>query len=350
VNAAADLDALKADLPAMLSTLSVQRPGNHLACCFCGNADALSIHHAEAGWRFRCHRCGAAGTLVDAVALLERCTPADAIKRLCGTSYTPKAKPHFAPAPPAEAVPPIPDRERLRRFLACAQTELAASEVALGFVAKRGLTLDACNALGLGFVAEARFKEWPGCPLRNAWVIPVSYPSGKEYPAFAAEAVAIKLHLEAPPPKSPKSLWAPFGTDRDALTGKTRNGLATLWPCPESGEFAERCAILEAEARLSAEDATALAGAACGFLYLTEGELKAAACIAAGKDAVSVTAGASFRWTPGLLARLTGRRVCVLFDDDNAGRRFRDTALTALANAALELKAVTFGRKEGHNA
>lgn len=337
----ADLTALKSDLPGLLEALGLERAGDHCPCCHCGSRDALSVHHTESGWRFNCHACGTAGSVIDAVALADRCTPAEAIKRLAGPS-TPRRKSNAAPAPrpPPEPKPPKHDRARLDRFLAEARRTLRTDqEVQDRFMhGKRGLTLAVCEALGLGFLPRVTFKEWPSWHLENCWAIPVAADE-------SGRPVAVKLHCETPAPKSPKSLWAPFGTEVDPLTGKARHGFATLWPCPELGQFAERRAIMEIDGKLSAEDAQTKAGADIGFVYLTEGELKAAAVLTAGKDALSVTAGASFHWTPALLARLAGRRCCVVFDDDDAGHRFRDNALAALSGVALELRAVSFGQK-----
>jgi len=85
VTAPADLDAVKADLPGLLAALGLEKPGNHLPCRFCGNRDALSVHHTESGWRFRCHRCEAAGSIIDAVALGEGLAAGTAIRQLAGT-------------------------------------------------------------------------------------------------------------------------------------------------------------------------------------------------------------------------------------------------------------------------
>jgi len=343
----ARLDDLKQDAAALLAVLCLERPGNHGRCVFCENRDAMSVHHSEAGWRFKCHSCGAAGSIVDAVALAENCTPADACKRLAGTGHTPRRpgppRRHTFTAP-REPLPPVPDESRLQALLHRAtETLFSNTELQRRWLGKRGIPLAVAQAHGLGFMPWARFTGWKHA-VRDTWVIPISDAAGK--------VLALKLHRENPPPKAPKCLWAPFGTEpKDG----PRHGWATLWPPPETywpdDLFQERAGILEFDAKLPRAEAEAAArldvGHALPWLYLCPGELKALAVIGAGCQATSITAGESHRWTPGFLSRLAGRRLCVVFDDDPAGHRFRDTTIAALRCTASELKAVTFGRKEG---
>jgi hypothetical protein len=103
---------------------------------------------------------------------------------------------------------------------------------------------------------------------------------------------------------------------------KPRHGFATLWPPPETFDVAEK-------------------------LYLLPGELKALAVLGAGRAATSITAGESTRWTPGLLARLAGRRVVIVYDDDPSGIRFLATTTAALKGWAASVSKATFGRKVG---
>jgi hypothetical protein len=62
----ADLSAAKADLPALLGVLGLERAGNHGPCRFCDSRDAMSIFASDAGWGWRCHACHAAGDIVSA--------------------------------------------------------------------------------------------------------------------------------------------------------------------------------------------------------------------------------------------------------------------------------------------
>ncbi len=301
------LDSIKADLPSLLDVLTVQRPGNHCPCRFCGSHDALSIFQGEDGWAFLCHSCWAAGDLFNAVALIENCSSAEAFRRL-GIHDSVKYGNRLQRIQPTklEPVTPVPDRERVYRL-----SEMALTNVFEGradkWIAKRGITKDFVQRRPiLGFVVTAKIIGWKN-PLRNAWIIRVCTPDG--------QCVALKGHRENPPEEMSKGFWLPVGTEPAA---KPRHGYATLWPPPEW---------------LPASD----------WLYLCPGELKAAAVLSAGRNATSVTTGESFRWTPAQVARLMGRRVCIVFDDDKAGHHFRDNALNALNDTATELKAVTFG-------
>ena len=80
------------------------------------------------------------------------------------------------------------------------------------------------------------------------------------------------------------------------------------------------------------------------WLILTPGELKAFACIGAEFDATAPTAGESITWTKGLIRRLASRRVIILWDDDDAGRKFRDSTIEALRGHVADLREITLGR------
>lgn len=82
------------------------------------------------------------------------------------------------------------------------------------------------------------------------------------------------------------------------------------------------------------------------WLFLCGGELKALAMICAGFWATSPMTGENNFWTPEILSRLAGLRICILFDDDKEGRRFRDATISALLGSALEMRAITLGVKQ----
>jgi hypothetical protein len=298
---------LKHDLHALLNILGLERHGNHCACVFCSSDNAMSVFQGDDAWAFKCHSCGAAGDLITAVALIERCTRAEAFERLGIAINRPIATIRARPDP----APPVPDRDRVQQLF-----EKALATVLEGradrWLAKRGITAEFIGRHAiLGFVERVAITDWKW-QLVNAWIIRICTPNG--------DCVALKGHREDPPPKISKSCWLPFGT---TPADKPRHGFATLWPPPE-------WPLAESE-----------------WLYLCPGELKAAAVLSAGRAATSITTGESFRWTPGAVQRLAGRRVCVVFDDDEAGHRFRDNTLKALAGHAADLKAITFG-KEGN--
>jgi hypothetical protein len=203
----------------------------------------------------------------------------------------------------------VPDKARLNRLF-----ELAFLNVIEGradkWLAKRGITRNVIEAApNLGFIENAKIKEWKR-PLVNAWLIRICRPDG--------QAVALKAHIENPKEGAPKNLWLPFGTQP---AEKPRHGYSTFWPCPEWFPASE-------------------------MLFICEGELKAAALLSCGKCSIAPTSGAGFKWQPWHVARLTCRRVCIVFDSDPAGEKFRNNTTAALRPIVSELRALTFGRKE----
>ena len=336
-----DLNFMKHDLTALLKVLGNEGAGNHGPCRFCNDETALSVQHVGAAWLFNCHRCGAAGSIVDALALAEGISVDAAIERLAGWGYESRRAQACKRATFIEPRTPVPDIAYLQKIHNCAtQTLLNNADLRAYWLGKRGIPLVTAKALELGFLPSIRFNGWP--ETKDAWVIPISDASGK--------VLALKLHKENSN-NGPKCLWAPLGTEPK---DKPMNGWSTLWPPPESywvtDDFQELAAKLEFDCGLDRPDAERRARlevfTKLPWLYLCPGELKAAAVVGAGKQATSITAGESHKWTPDFVARLSGRRVCIVFDDDPAGHKFRDTAAAALCSVAVELKTITFGRNE----
>lgn len=206
-----------------------------------------------------------------------------------------------------EPEPPTPDFDLVDRIMVHA-LENVQGDAAAPWRNKRGVSVKVCLKYCVGFMPWMRFKGWRGA-IPNVWVIPVTH---------YGKVVALKLHRENPPEGFAKGSWAPIGmTPAD----KPRHGFATLWPAPESFDPREK-------------------------LYLLPGELKALAVLDTGRAATSVTAGEGMRWTPGLLKRFEGRQVCIVYDDDNAGRKFLGTTSAALSGWAAKVTRATFGRKD----
>ena len=290
------------------------------------------------------HGTGSAGTVIDAAAVLWRCTAGEAIRTLVQNAGVEAATPRPCnkPAPPGGSASitqnpavPTPDRERLSFFIAEARRcALEGHPSAVRFALGRGLDLHLiADRYHVGFLPEVRFPQWRGRTLSNTWVLPIADHKGQH--------VAAKLHLESRSPRQPKCLWAPFGTEPKK---RPRHGFATLSPDPDTDSMKERMAIREYDAGLSGAEAERRTRSEAELLYLCPGELKALAVLSAGLCATSITAGEAHRWTPGHVALLNGRRVAILYDDDEQGRRFRHQTTEALRHVASELKAITFGR------
>ncbi len=133
--------------------------------------------------------------------------------------------------------------------------------------------------------------------------IPISDPEG--------DIVAIKIHKHQAEPGRLKCYWSPIGT---APIEKPKHGVATLFPRPEIWNK-----LLK--------------------LYICPGELKALRLVSMGHQAVSPTSGESFRWPEDEVDRLQGFRTTVIYDNDEAGIKFRDKTMAAMLRAGIPCQA-----------
>lgn len=304
--------ASKALLVEALVSAGCEIKGLAVKCAFHEDRHASGgLKACEDGvWRYRCFACGIQGDVFDIRARLNSRTPGEELRE----SSSPVTR---QPKPTVTAVTtPVPDRDRLFRFHETAiLNALEPDPAAAKYAAARGVDLSYLTGqYCVGFMPRFSFAKWPGWILENAWSFPI--PAGPDGPI-----VAVKLHFESRPRPGMKSMWAPFGT---APAGEPRHGIGTLWPCPEW---------------FSKQDK----------IYLCPGELKALAIISAGQAAVSVTGGESTKWTPELARRFHGRSVMLVYDDDEAGHRFKDSTVEALKSVVFDLALATFGRKHGEN-
>lgn len=303
------LETFKNDAFLLLKHLNLKRIGSHGSCFFCENSDAMSIFKGDDGWAFNCHSCGAGGDVFNAIALAEKCSLGEAIKRLTGGNpLSSRQNQKLKPKPIIEPEPPVPNRDLVESVMSVALKNVLSDKVN-PWLAKRGISQDFVEREpSIGFVESIKVPGW-NWPLANAWLILIHDPD--------LTPRAVKVHRENPKAGSPKSLWLPFGTEpKDS----PRHGFSSFWPPPEN--YSKQSQV-----------------------FLCPGELKAAAICSAGHAATSITAGESHRWTPGQVARFAGRTVCINFDDDGAGHKFKDHSIEALKSVAT-VKAVTFGREE----
>jgi hypothetical protein len=268
---------------------------------------SLSVGVGEDGRVLLCCFAGcSARQIVEALGLTMSELFADSGRPQRPPRQTPRAAATQAARPPDL---PVIDQERAFRL-----QELGILTVLEGradcWLARRGFTRDwiAQNPL-LGFVEYAPIRGWTH-PLVNSWVIRVTGDDGR--------CVALKAHREDPPPGVPKCCWLPFGTQPP---DHPRHGVSTFWPPVSWMPKSE-------------------------LLYLTEGELKAAALLCAGLNATSPTAGAGLHWNPSFLECFRGRRVVVLYDDDPPGHAFRDHTIAALHKSAAQVRAGTFSAED----
>jgi len=229
-----------------------------------------------------------------------------------GAPYQDPRGPKLPALPPVEKrirepIEPVPDRDLLLRILDHA-IENVVKGAADRWLKKRGVTRATALKWGVGFMPWYRHKKWKAAR-KDLWIIPIANHEGR--------LVALKTHREDPPPGWAKSGWIPLGTEPES---KPRHGFSTLWPCPESFAVSSK-------------------------LYLLPGELKALAVLGAGRNATSITAGESMTWAPKLVKRLEGRKIVIVYDDDEAGRRFLTKTTFAIRGRVVSLSKVTFGQK-----
>ena len=298
--AAPTLDDRKRDLPALLDRIGLDRPTLHGVCCFCGGRTAMSCNtNADGVALFECHKCGAAGSIVDADILENGGTVSDAIRRL-GVSTGPRlSRPRIAiaPAPRPESPVPVPNDELVYRHFFPA-FEAVASGGANDRLAARGIHNIEWFLKHpiLGFNVQM-----------NAWVLLVT-DARWNY-------LGLKIHKEKPF-TGPKNFWLRCGTQppenpRHAATG-------AFYPPVEIFDRDE-------------------------LLYLCPGELKAASILSAGDNATSTCAGESHQWTAGQIELFRGREIAILFDDDDAGRAYRDRTFEALCRVAKQIYKISLG-------
>ena len=222
-------------------------------------------------------------------------------------------------------------------------------------LARRGISASAAASHWVGFVHDTIFGG-----TRRVWrsfCIPMFGVGG--------ELLGLKMHRDFVSEGEGKCYWLFPADDCKALWPPPEwSGHASLpdsildWPARWVDRFEElrasgspfvpesfRDELAEWQARKAFGAASSLREPDGQWLFLCGGELKALAMIGAGLWATAPMVGESNFWTPRLIGRLSGLRVCIVYDDDKQGRRFRDATISALMGHAAEIKAITFGVK-----
>lgn len=335
-----DVEAFKRDIGALAAVLGIQwtpRQKQYLCAFHNERTPSMNVKQWDGGvWGFKCFGCGAAGTIVDAIARRENKDPRIVYGELKNSDRPSfNYKPNVTPARPIapKMVRPVLDSERVESFIVKSSQEIKREYESISRRYHRGISLEVIQRFNVGFRSHVKFEHWKR-PVRGVWCLPVTDSEG--------HLGGIKLHREKPiPPKSPKCLWAPFGTEPKE---DWENGVHPLhsyydfFPAPECFEM-----------RIS--DA----------IYLCPGELKALAMITLGYFATAFSGGESFLWHPWMAERFRNKNIIVIYDDDpdkedehgnitNAGRAFRDRAVHALYPVTRSLKSMTFGRNADYAA
>jgi len=299
------LSDLKRNKALLLTVLGIDKAGDNLRCPFHEDKNpSFSVKEIDGVWRWKCYTGCGSGTIIDAMMKTANLTSAaDAFRVL-------EKKLGIRIGRDEELQEPLIDKSRAEKLIRDAHDNLMGSfelqeKYLLG---KRGISnLDVVKQYRLGFMKGLKFKQWHW--RLNCWVIPVTDATGR--------LLAVRLHNQGPRPKRmPKCLWAP-------VCEKKPYGIATLFPAPEQFAGVER-------------------------LFITPGELKALAIVAVGKAATSPTLGEGGAMQSRLVKRLAAvkaKHYTVVFDNDTAGRNWRDKMLATLRDAGLAASAGCFTDK-----
>lgn len=308
-----DLSALKRDSALLMAVLGRERPGQHIKCPF--HADergSMSVWQTADGvWFWKCHSGCGSGTIIDAAMRAYNCSsPAEAVRaieRELGVKI----------GRDEEYQEPRIDADRAERLVVEAHKFLMGNEDIQERMlrGKRGISdLGLVERFRLGFGIGMRFRGWQSWKL-TGWVLPITDARDR--------LVAVKIHTEMRRDQRtrtiPKCLWAPFGT-YPPPPSKPKNGTLTLWPPPEVWTKPRR-------------------------LYVCPGELKAMAMLGAGLAATSPTSGEGGKLPSRLVDRLravTPGHVFVAYDDDPAGRKWRDALAEQISQAGLAVATLKF--------
>jgi DNA primase len=298
-----DLTELKRNLPLLLEVVGAKGLGCNLTCPLCGERK-LSIFQSGDGYVADCKKasCPLAGDVVAVYRTLHKVDFAEAVKRLSFRNGLQPAMKKAIPTAPPPAMPEL-NKEQHRRLLVyaekCLVPVLDHSAEVEPFRAKRGLSWDVLARFGVGFDVQGKH-----------WTFPVVDVGG--------HVRGLKAHREVVADKQPKLFWMRFSPP------PSRCGWTEFFPLVESFPLDQKA-------------------------YLAEGELKALAVLSSGFCATSPTTGAGLKWSPELAKRFRNRTVTILYDDDDAGRVFKNNAVKAL-RACAKVKTLTLTAEDFKNA
>jgi hypothetical protein len=239
--------------------------------------------------RFRCHGCGATGTVLDLVAQRFGINMSMAVVKMVSIYGNRSRKRRFVKPRTKKRR----DTTREEAHAAAYQRILRSSQELQQYLwCRRGISIYTAKQWGVGGRPEEKSR---GEITAASWFIPVAREDGK--------FVGLKVHRDPPLNGKPKGGW---------LVG----GGTTLFPPPE-GQKGKSNEII-----------------------LVPGELKALAYIDAGMAATSPTTGEGMRWNDEQIARLRGWRVTIDADrdDSQASKSFVNNAVEALRRVVRSLE------------
>lgn len=302
-----NISDMKTNLRLLLDVVLADSLGANKKCPLCGE-NKMSVFQSADGYAVDCKRdsCTLAGDVLSAYQIIHRTTfveAADKLQSPTAASYSSWMRQIATRQPAALPTQPVIDKERARRLFERSFEAILDGSADEAFARRRISKEWFLWHPILSFInSPLKIAGWSH-PIVNCWLIRVCDVLG--------DCIGVKVHKEKPF-EGPKTLWLPFGTiPPDA----PKHGISTLWPPPEW---------------FPGDD-----------IFVFEGELKAARALSVERASTSPTSGAGFTWPEHEVQRLAGKRVTIIYDNDEAGVKFKDRCTLALNVVAKSIETKT---------
>ena len=359
------LQEIKSDLTALTDLLGLPPRLGKCLCPFHADRNpSCRISRLDNGVVvYKCWSCGAHGTIVQAVAHKRSISETEAIQSLGCSAAEPVRQPNYRKLHSSSELGmsfPNPIPQRIDSVMNTIDERLHYWDLdPIPEFKERGIPLGVAHYYRFCFLNYAIIKGKEDQPIKSSWAIPIR--------DLNENIVGIKLHSEACGIKQ-KGGWLSMGKrsgcsafvpnpetyDRDSLPAKVAD-----WPdawrhafekeseaCRSLGLWTDDQIASDIEKQVRKSNKRKTPTLSDEVIFVLPGELKAFAMIGAGFHAVGLTAGESIAWPRALIKRLAGRKVCVVYDDDDAGKLFRERTILALKCKVTELYMMTFGKRE----
>lgn len=334
-----DLDTIKRSQDVLFSILRIDSDGDHKTCPFHADGQGASgslrvKQDSKSGvWLWKCYRGCGSGSVIDAYKVAgkhrDNSAAIAAMEKELGLRFSKESKERSS-----VNLPPIINIDAAEAFVQKAHKALMEDiDTQIEYVTnKRHIEMYVVELYRIGFIKNYTFDYWRNWTMPAAWVLPITDRDGK--------LRCVKLHFEVRPDLTnfktkttirnggPKCMFAPFGIKQD-FDDKPRHSWMTLWPPPE--DFPASC---EVNGQTHQD-----------WFYLCPGELKSLAHISIAQASSSMTGGEGAKLPPSESRRLTGRRLSLEYDNDDAGRKWKEQRVDDLKSVASEIEVRTLGNK-----
>lgn len=162
-------DELKADEKALASALKeagAEIKGRTVKCSFCDdNHPSGSIYSTDGSWRYKCHKCGFNGSVLDVIAKIDGLEITEVFRHLKSDSRARQSKTQAQPAKVFESIETL--RQAMPGVIEAqynyTNPETGKTEMIVFRCQVEGgkKTFRQCRPAGSGFVMEAPAKPWP---------------------------------------------------------------------------------------------------------------------------------------------------------------------------------------------